>query len=477
MRLRRLARAAVLVVVTTALGGLASDAQAAGLVRTDFNGDGLADVVVPGAPQAIGGHGDLVRHSALVVLGRRDPQDVDVASPAPGSTIGVRSRDDVDASWIGDVDGDGLADLRVRTTRPVEGGRPRAYVVFGRRELADINVEGGGSGVLRIPNVTALGWPVGDLNGDGVDELAFGGDNVTGAVIVISGRHDRAPIRRSDLQNPGPRGFRLDLGPWREGVDTVASAGDANGDGFGDLVVVPLNYSLCVSESGCGGQPFVIFGRRRMVDLELTGSYGSGRFAVRTRRAHRPAGYYVDAIAGYRNVDSGGDFDGDGRDDLFVTSWLSGEGALLLYGRASTRPVRANPPRDDGAIRILPTQTWGQGAGPIGDVNGDGRADLLVMVERITRAGESRRSLAVVLGRGSRATIDLRRDGPRISVPPGVLLDWYGPLGDVNGDGLPDFALQGSRFDNPVWTYVIFGTRAQLPRSLQTLGPGGFVIS
>jgi hypothetical protein len=133
-------------------------------------------------------------------------------------------------------------------------------------------------------------------------------------------------------------------------------------------------------------------------------------------------------------------------------------------------------------VRIRGTAQFGEGAGPLGDVNGDRRADVLVTVQDYVGHGRTRESLALILGRRRRAGIQPRRlgaEGYRIAIPAGNHLSGAEPAGDVNGDGLADFRLGTDPYDTRVSflrTYVILGTRGRPPGSLAALGAGGFVI-
>jgi hypothetical protein len=455
--------------------GVSAPAPGPPAARSDVNGDGLADLVVPGPADATDADGVAIRRSVIVVVGSRQPAPVDVGRLAPGQGFAIRSVREVSVDGsIGDVDGDGMTDLRVSTFTQGDDG-PREYLLYGRRETTDVQLDRPGPGVQRIPDLGyAFAWRVGDLNGDGTDELVFA--RAAGhRLVLIYGRRDRAPITDALLREPGPRGFAVELGPWQD-TDIVGSAGDLNGDGRGELLVVPAHYRYCgEGGNGCGGHPFVIFGARHGRDIELTGSYKHG-FGLRARRGGRAPGYGVPAVSGFRNVGADGDFDGDGLDDLFVTGWEYGPGTMIVHGRRSARAPRLGT-RD--VTRIRRGDRFGAGAGPLADVNGDSRADVLVMAGEV-HGGREVATLRVLFGRRDRAAVDAVRDrhGWRIAIPEDVHVDWYGQLGDVNGDGLADFAVQSAdEYDAaPPRTYVLLGTRGQPPRSLAQLGAGGFAI-
>ena len=71
----------------------------------DVNGDGLGDLVVPGADTDTGSGG------LHVVLGRRTPRDADLSRPEQRD-LTLRGADgDTPAAAAGDVNGDGIGDL------------------------------------------------------------------------------------------------------------------------------------------------------------------------------------------------------------------------------------------------------------------------------------------------------------------------------------------------------------------------------
>lgn len=192
------------------------------------------------------------------------------------------------------------------------------------------------------------GMVAGDLNGDGVPDLATPNERTVG---VRLGRVDRSfgALRVVDVGRVAPYGL---------------VAADMNGDGIPDLA----------ASSGEGGEGAAL----------LLGD-GGGDFR------HAP-GSPVPAVRGFSAI-AAGDLDGDGRDDLAVTSWDSGELAVV-YGGAGT-PEEG---RDSGAgglgTRVqrleIGENPWSVSAA---DFDGDGRDDLAVAV-----VGENR--VVVLLSRG-----------------------------------------------------------------------------
>ncbi|HMV68602.1 MAG TPA: integrin alpha, partial [Myxococcota bacterium] len=164
---------------------------------------------------------------------------------------------------------------------------------------------------------------VGDFNHDGIDDVAIGapaadpGGRQSGAVYVFFGPYadgDLLDWQDADVLVAGP-------GPGMRAGWKVASAGDVNGDGIGDMLIgsSPLDYA----PAWPNGVAFVLFGAdapTRIVDLStdsdvtLLGVQAGDKFGA-------------DA-AGV------GDFDGDGFDDVLVGASGSDEAAGVDAGAA-----------------------------------------------------------------------------------------------------------------------------------------------
>ena len=237
----------------------------------DVNGDGFGDVVV-GDPLP-------ARGRAFIVLGSAAPSDLDLAAPA-GRAVSIRGRADEDLSIVagaGDVNGDGFADVAIGAPDAPGDGRPvngAVDVVRGGAGLADVNLASPGGRATRfLPGVGGgLGLRlagVGDVDGNGVDDLAVGAPladfpsrDVAGSVVVLLGgpRFFRSATRTAA---PGGGGVLRLVGPSeRDAIGDVAGAGDTDGDGRSEIVVAGSRANL-KGRAAAGGAWLYGYGRTR----------------------------------------------------------------------------------------------------------------------------------------------------------------------------------------------------------------------
>jgi hypothetical protein len=337
----------------------------------DVNGDGFADVVV-GAPWVnntgaayvyLGGATGLATTPATTLIG----PEVDGGYP--------------DFGWsksAGDVNGDGFADLVVAAAFHDGPDGPDCVYVYlgGVAGLADTPVS---TLCLSGPNVESAG----DVNGDGYADLVVSqglGRGDTGAYVYLGSR--------TGLVMTPATAFSF----GSAAVDYAASAGDVNGDGFGDLAVAACEsgglpcgvYIYLGSATGLAGTPATTLpptdwgvesagdvNGDGYADVLVAGSglvyLGSAGGVVKSPATRLAGCCYFGRSAG--------DVNGDGYGDVVVLDWPSGVPVAVYLGSAAglaTAPAAA-PPEPKTA-----NDCFGQSVASAGDVNGDGFADLVV---------------------------------------------------------------------------------------------------
>src|SRR5262249_61277908 len=116
----------------------------------------------------------------------------------------------------------------------------------------------------------------GDVNGDGRPDLLVGASQTdpsdAGAAYVVFGKKDTATV---DLGALGARGFEISGAAGGDGAgDSVSGAGDVNGDGKADVLLGALG----AENNGRveSGSPYVVFGKSdaKRVDLAALGGGG-----------------------------------------------------------------------------------------------------------------------------------------------------------------------------------------------------------
>lgn len=334
----------------------------------------------------------------------------------------------------------------------------------------------------------------GDVNGDGRPDVLVGapdadnnGRRDSGSVYVVFGRPTPGTI---DLRQLGTGGFRID-GAARalpialpgEGADgdlgrgagaAVAGAGDLNGDGLADIAVgAPASSASLRLFSG---SVYVVFGKRSSdpVDLDALGENG----------------YRIDGDRVGDNLGGGlagaGDVNGDGRGDLVIANGSSS--AYVVFGKATVGPIDTRTLAAQGyAIVAASREVEGLSVAGAGDVNADGRADVLVGAPSADVPGRPGAGAAFVLfGQSSTDTISLAALGQRGyrikgATPNENLGAQVAGAGDVNGDGRPDAVVGDAvadepSFDAPGRAYVVFGQPGAGTIDLHGLGKSGFRI-
>ncbi len=247
----------------------------------DVNGDGIDDLIV-GTSGAGVGFSYIGR--SYVVYGSRDGFDPGIKLSGLNGTRGFKILGDQPFGRAGatvsagDINGDGIHDLIIGAPRasPVPNGinSGSSFVVFGSRngfptpfQLTSLDGEQSfrldGEGPYHLAG-SALS-AVGDINGDGIQDLIIGAhgarpnDILSGRSYVVFGSRGSYPGTLQLSSLTGIRGFKLDGETQRDVSGFSASAaGDINGDGIDDLIIGAPEAD---SNGPLTGRSYVVFGR------------------------------------------------------------------------------------------------------------------------------------------------------------------------------------------------------------------------
>jgi Secretion system C-terminal sorting domain/FG-GAP-like repeat/FG-GAP repeat len=323
----------------------------------DLNGDGYTDVVT-GTRHIMGPYTgyDTVR------LYWGNAGGVDTTNPLIFAS--ENRSDEVGPGCIADVNNDGYMDLvLLAPAYPKGSANGKVYIYFGP------NITTTPSAVLVGDTARmelGLSAAVGDLNGDGFNDLVLTGMKDYDA---DSTRYSYVNIywgAKDSLSLTSPFQIRGYESPQSAGVMRVF---DANGDGVADLLWVNRDSLVALSSV------FVHFGRpmfSKIPDLKLKDP-GYGGFGI--------------------SIANAGDMNGDGYDDIAV-----GAAGPIYSGGVF---VFSGGPKMDGnydaAATFNITSLFGQAITSVGDINGDSLSDILVGAPSY-KSDEDRGYWAVLLG-------------------------------------------------------------------------------
>lgn len=319
----------------------------------DLDGDGLADALLGHAQDNEAGS----QAGAVFVVGEA------LASGALADTVFAKVVPDrergflgVTTDGLGDTDGDGIGDLVIGTHADagwiLSGPLSGTLVTRDAGHKVTSTVSGGRIGIAVAG--------IGDTDGDGLMDVAVSGHgddhggSQAGAVYVLVGPVTGDRVAPADID-----GHLYNTGSNEQAGKVVAGAGDVDGDGYDDVLLGSFTATPAGDE-------------RYYPAAWLVRGPATGELSLDDQT--RFDGPYTDDEL---SLDGAGDVDGDGLGDLVFGSWNKAleSGAWMVYGPATGGVL------DEADVVFVP-ELEGDAAGASvaggGDVDGDGRAEVLV---------------------------------------------------------------------------------------------------
>lgn len=374
----------------------------------DLNGDGFADVVVADAqPGIIGGR-------LLIFFGSKSglQQTPAVASPAQGKTrpeFGKRVR------FAGDVNNDGYDDLIVGDLNSVlSPDTSLALLLLGGK---------GPFASTQVLSVRADALPIGDVNGDGCDDLAAGNGNQVAIFYgSVSGPKLEPDVVIGEEQEHSEFGF------------DVTCAGDVNGDGTEDLLISADKFNGRYRDGG-------------KVYLHLGSAAGINPVAIWS------AEYNLPVLAGVddpheqffgRGISSAGDVNGDHFDDVIIGACFAERGdrneglVFVFFGSPSGLHTKPDWVVESNHAHSL----LGQSVAAAFDLNGDHFDDIIVGAPGAANGQVAEGAAVVYYGskRGLSSLPDWSLESDHSNERLGTIV---ASAGDINGDGFCDLLTVG----------------------------------
>lgn len=436
----------------------------------DINRDGVSDIVI-GSPDWNHSGGTFL----YLDVGRAYVYHGHTSSGLSATADWIRQGDVENdrfgyaVATAGDVNGDGYADVLI--------GEPNADSL-GYTDNGHAYVYYGGPGGLGDSLATFVGpasgtkcgtavATAGDVNGDNYADIILGMPEVN----VGFGNEGAARVFYG-----GAGGIDTNVDWYRYGNEqngffgnSVATAGDVNGDGYADIIVGMRGYDGTPPDVAVDqGRAFVWFG-------SATGLTAGSVWDPMNADWKSELLSQNNAYVGY-SVGTAGDVNGDGYSDVLVgvpyysySETQDGIAMLYLGGPGNLSQTAGWTYQGEAA-----DQNLGFAIAPAGDVNGDGFGDILIGAPYFDVGGNANVGKVYVF--------------PGSATGPQLMYLWYvtgdqaesyfgkavDTAGDVNGDGYDDIIVSAPDYANPYTdegkVFVWLGSAGGLTMSA---GPSG----
>lgn len=220
--------------------------------------------------------------------------------------------------------------------------------------------------------------------------------------------------------------------------EAVASAGDVNGDGKADIIAgapeADSEVVACAAPLADRGYARVLSGADGSILHRFCGDVGSQFFGSA--------------------VGSAGDVNGDGKADVIVGADLADSEGVACPGALADRGVARVYSGADGSILYrwcggAADDKLGNAVGTVGDVNGDGKSDILLAIHEADQ--DATACPTSLIDRGAVKIISGADGTTLVTVCGEAAQDEFGEsaaaVGDVNGDGSIDVAAGSHQAD------------------------------
>lgn len=460
-------------------GDVSGGSLGADLGVGDLDGDGFDDLVIS-APWAHRASDERFAGHIYILFGGQDrppaitpdQADVTIVGAAASYAIGGGFDRQPDTIAVGDINGDGKADL-VMGAPEARNRAGEICVIFGRDRgiwrktpIIDLSTSHGNVVISGADANDSLGSAVavGDIDGDGIDDLIAGAPRADG---VGNNRMDAGEVYIFSGRGVWPSHLRVAYDPdtrivgatQRDLLGSGLATGELGGPEAVDLAIGARGYAGPHDDRVWAGEVYVLFGSDGLVGMRDLATQPPDWLVY--------AADSVDDVGRYLSI---GDVSGDGRPDLVIGA-PGGDGPMNSREDAGEVAVLFGP-RQTGTVTDLAegadfivygpqgrtTQWPGGRLGDniaLGDLDGDRVLDILAGARQGNGFGNLRQNAGeayVLYGGSLPPSLDLSAKDANVSVCGPSQGDFLGRVAAGNLDGVPpdDLVLGAHRADTAV---------------------------